>query len=141
MAHSHGILIPEEAKASSPEMHGCDFTYCPASPSSDIELHNLTVTTTKAAASLQPGNQAFPVCQYKAEQHTIPCYFLHHLCKEVVIHVLDVLCLTVLLVQQVSEWLISPIRNRASGCRTISSSCRRPHRLPPPDQVACCKHP
>lgn len=34
---------------------------------------------------------------------------------------LDALSLTVLLLQQVSEWLISPTRTRASGCRVISS--------------------
>lgn len=62
MVPFHEILIPKEAKASSPEMHDCELTYCSASSSSDTELHNLMVATAKAAPNLHITNHAFPVC-------------------------------------------------------------------------------
>lgn len=44
--------IPEEAKVSSPKVHGHHLACCPATSSSNTELYNLVVTTAKAAPSL-----------------------------------------------------------------------------------------
>lgn len=57
----------------SPEVHGCTLTCCPASSSSDSKIHNLMVTTAKAASPTRPF-----LLLHEAKQHTIPCGTVHH---------------------------------------------------------------
>lgn len=53
--------ILKKTEVISPEANCCNFTCCPASSSSNIELHNLRVTTAKVAPNLHISKNAFPV--------------------------------------------------------------------------------
>ncbi|PKU39025.1 obscurihypothetical protein [Limosa lapponica baueri] len=55
----------------------------------DLELHQLTVTTAKAALELHVPHQPLLIGQDKIRNGTSPCLFLYHLKKEVIINVLQ----------------------------------------------------
>ena len=67
-ALSQGTLIKqifEEAKGHSPEVQGCDFTFCPSPSFQDPKRHYCTVPTAKAASELHIPNKPFLLCEYK----------------------------------------------------------------------------
>lgn len=47
---------------------------------------------------------------------------------------LHLVCLAVLLIQQISGWFKYPIRTSARIMRLLPALCRRPHQLPPPNE-------
>ena len=81
--------IPEEATVCSPEVQGCDLTFCPAPSSQDPELHHLTVTITKVPFDLHILSEAFLICEYEVQQSTSPHWLLFHLCQEIIINALQ----------------------------------------------------
>lgn len=112
--------VPEEADVNSPEVQGCDLSHCPVSSAGNTEFHDLMVTVTKVAPAFTSATRPSLLVNIRCISTafllgpSITCS--RKLSSVLSNHLLDCLCLAVLFLQQMLEWLKSPMRTRDFDC-------------------------